>query len=72
MLSALVLICSVAVAPSATDCTRENAGVVMRLPAGSGDPTTCLMQAQSLLAQTTIGHELAETDRVKILCRKSR
>ena len=71
MLTALVLICSVAVTPDLRDCTRDNATVVMRLPAESGNPATCFMLGQAFLAQSSIGQELGDDDRVKIVCARS-
>ena len=68
MLTALVLICSLAVTPDIRHCTRENATAVMRVPTEFGHPATCLVQGQTFLAQTSIGQELSETDRVKIVC----
>lgn len=68
MLTALILICTVAVTPDVRDCTRDNAMTVMRLPGEFISPTTCLMHGQAYLANTSIGQELGETDRVKIVC----
>jgi hypothetical protein len=45
VLTALVLICSAAVAADAHDCTRNNANTVMRVPAEFGNPATCFMHA---------------------------
>src|SRR5262249_43683346 len=45
MLTALVLICSVAVTPDLRDCTRYNATAVMRLPAEFANPATCFIGA---------------------------
>ena len=64
MLSAVVLICSVAL----QDCTRDNATIVMRLPAEFGNEAACLIHAQEVVAQTSISHELGANDRVKITC----
>ena len=50
MLTALVLICSVAVTPDLRDCERENAVAVMRLPVATGNPATCFMLGQAFLA----------------------
>jgi hypothetical protein len=72
MLLAIVMICSVAVAPRAQDCTRDNATTVMRLPAQFANAATCLAQAQTLVAQTSIGRELRDRDRVKITCLQAR
>jgi hypothetical protein len=71
MLSALVLICSLALAPDLRDCTRSNASAVMRVPAEFGNPVTCLMHGQAYLAQTSLGQELAEDERIKIVCARS-
>ena len=71
MLTALVLICSVAVTPDLRDCTRENAAAVMRVPAEFRNPATCLMHGQAYLAETAIGQELGDSDRVKVVCAQS-
>jgi hypothetical protein len=69
MLIALVLICSIAATPDLSDCTRENATTVMRVPGESGHPSSCIMQAQAFLAATSVGQEFGSDDRVKIVCR---
>jgi len=71
MLTALVLICSMAVTPDLRDCTRDNATVVMRTTAEFGNPATCFMHGQAFLAQVSIGQELGDNDRVKIVCARS-
>jgi hypothetical protein len=63
-----VLICSAAVAADAHDCTRSNAGTVMRVPAEFGNPATCFMQAQAYLAGSSIGRDLDADERVRIIC----
>jgi hypothetical protein len=68
MLTALVLICSVGAAPDLQDCTRSNATTVMRVPAEFANPVTCLMHGQAYLAGTSIGQELGDGERVKIVC----
>jgi hypothetical protein len=68
MLTALVLICSIAVTPDLRDCTRDNATALMRAPAEFGNPATCLMHGQAYVAETAIGQELGEHDRVKVVC----
>lgn len=68
MLTALVLICSVAITPDVPDCNRDNATAVMRVPANFGNPATCFMHGQAYLAQTSLGQELSENDRVKLVC----
>jgi len=71
MLTALVLICSVTVTPDLRDCSRANATAVMRVPAEFGHPAACFMHGQAYLAETSIGQELGENDRVKIVCTRS-
>ena len=71
MLTALVLICSVAAAPDLQDCTRNIATTVMRVPAEFGNPATCFMHAQAYLAGSSIGRELDANERVKIVCVRS-
>jgi hypothetical protein len=71
MLTALILICSVAVTPDLRNCTRDNATVVMRAPTHSQSPVTCLMHGQAYLAETAIGQELGDNDRVKVVCTRS-
>jgi hypothetical protein len=71
MLTALVLICSAAVAADARDCTRSNADTVMRVPAEFGNPVTCFMHAQAYLAGSSIGRELNANEQVRIICMRS-
>jgi hypothetical protein len=71
MLAALVLICSVAITPDLRDCTRANATAVMRVPADFGTPATCFLYGQAYLAQTSIGQELGDDERVKVVCARS-
>jgi len=71
VLTALVLICSIAVTPDLRDCSRTNAVAVMRVPSEFGNPATCLMHGQAYLADTSIGQELTENERVKVVCARS-
>jgi hypothetical protein len=71
MLTALVLICSLAATPDLRDCTRANATAAMRVPDSFANPATCFMHGQAYLAQTSIGEELAENERVKVVCARS-
>ena len=71
MLTALILICSAAVTPDLRDCTRDNATAVMRVPAEFGNPVTCFMHGQAHLAETSIGQELGDNDRVKVVCART-
>jgi hypothetical protein len=71
MLTALVLICSMAVSPDLRDCGRDNATAVMRVPAEFGNPATCLMHGQAYLAETSIGQEITRNERAKVICARS-
>jgi hypothetical protein len=68
MLTALILICSLAATPDIQSCTRDNAVDVMRVPESFGNPATCFMHGQAYLAGTSLGRELAENERVKVVC----
>ena len=72
MLTALILVCSLAIAPDIATCTRGNAVYVMRVPAVFGSPATCFMHGQAYLAETTIGRDLAQDERVKVICVQAR
>jgi len=71
MLMALVLVCSLSVTPDLADCSRVNAVNVMRVPEEFGSPVTCLMHGQAYLADTSIGRDLTDNERVKIVCARS-
>ena len=71
MLTALILICSVAASPDIEDCTRDNAATVMRVPTEFGSPAACFMQTQAYMAGTSIGRNLDASERVKIICVRS-
>jgi len=68
MLTALILICSLATTPDLGSCTRETAVDVMRVPESFGNPATCFMHGQAYLAETSLGRDLAENERVKVVC----
>jgi hypothetical protein len=71
MLTALVLVCSILATPDLASCNRENAVDVMRVPDSFGSPVTCFMQGQAYLAQTELGRDLTENERVKVVCVRS-
>jgi hypothetical protein len=71
VLTALILICSGAVAPDLGDCTQKNAPAVIRIPAEFGNPATCFMHGSAYLAETSLGQELSANDRVKVICVRS-
>ena len=43
----------------------------MRVPAEFASPVTCLMNGQAYLAGTSLGRQLDDGDRVKIVCKRS-
>lgn len=72
MLNALVLVCTVLVTPNLRDCNETNARAVMVAPEEFSNPVTCAMHGQAYIAETSIGRNLGENDRVKIVCRPNR
>jgi hypothetical protein len=68
MLTAMILICSLETTPDLQSCTRDNAIDAMRVPESFANPATCFMHGQAYLAETSLGRELAENERVKIVC----
>jgi hypothetical protein len=71
MLTALVLICSLATTPDLRGCTRDNAVDAVRVPESFANPATCLMHSQALLAETSLGRELNAEERIKVVCVRS-
>jgi hypothetical protein len=72
MLTALVLLCSLAVTPDLATCNRNNAVDVIRVPEEFGNPATCFMHGQAYLAQAAFGRTLAPNERVKVVCVRSK
>jgi hypothetical protein len=68
MLTAIILVCSLMVTPDLGECSRENAVHVLQVPEEFALPAMCAMRGQSFLAETTIGQELANNERVKVMC----
>jgi hypothetical protein len=71
MLTALILVCSLATDADFRACTRENALDVVLVPATFGNPATCFMHGQAYLAGNAIGRELAPNEFVKVICVRS-
>jgi len=69
LLTAIVLICSVLVTPDLHECDETNARAVMLVPSQFASPVTCAMHSQAYIAGTAIGRNLAESDRIKVVCR---
>jgi hypothetical protein len=68
MLTALILICSLQTTPDIRSCTRDNAVDAMRVPESFANPVTCFMHGQAYLADTSLGRDLTENERVKVVC----
>jgi len=72
MLTALVLVCSLGASPDLAACNRDNAVYVMSVPGSFTSPTTCFLHGQAYLAETTLGRDLTQGDRVKVVCVRQR
>jgi hypothetical protein len=68
MLTALILVCSLAATPDLATCDRDNALDVMRVPEQFASPVTCAMDGEAYLAQTAIGRNLDNREAVKVIC----
>jgi hypothetical protein len=68
MLTALVLVCSLAITPDIRDCDAASARIVMRVPELYASPVTCAMHGQAYLAETAVGRNLTGNDRLKVVC----
>jgi len=68
MLTAFVLVCSLSITPEIRDCGRDNAVGVIRLPEEVALPGGCLKLGSAYLAQTVLGRNLDEDERVKVVC----
>jgi hypothetical protein len=71
MLTALVLVCSLAVTPDLRTCNDRNAVDVLRVPEQFGSPATCFMHGQALLARTEFGRQLAQGETFQVVCTPS-
>ena len=72
MLTALILICSLASVPDVGACTEDNASDVLRPPETFASPVACLMHGQAYLANAALGRELENNEAVKVVCVRSR
>jgi hypothetical protein len=72
MLTALILICSLASGSDVGACTEDNALEVLRSPETFASPVACLMHGQAYLANTALGRDLENNEAVKVICVRSR
>jgi hypothetical protein len=68
VLTALILVCSLSVTPDLSDCSQSNAIDTMYVPEQFANPATCFMHGQAYLAETSIGRDISQDERVKVLC----
>jgi hypothetical protein len=68
MLTAIILVCSLALTPDLRECSRDNATNVLQVPEEFALPSQCFMRGQAFLAETSIGRDMAENERVKVVC----
>ena len=68
MLTAMILVCSLATTPNIGDCNRNNAVDVMWVPEAFNNPITCYLHGQAYVAGTSIGRLLAANEHVRVLC----
>jgi hypothetical protein len=68
MLTAIILVCSLAITPDLRECSRDNATNVTQVPEEFSLPSQCFMRGQAFLAGTSIGREMADNERVKVVC----
>jgi hypothetical protein len=68
MLSALVLVCSLAATPDLRVCDQNNALDVLRVPERFHTQAECMIHGQSYLAGIEIGRRLGADERVKVVC----
>jgi hypothetical protein len=66
VLTALILVCSMALAPEARLCDRQNAVSVLQLPQQEAHPVTCFLHGQAYLAGTSL--KIGEGEYPKVLC----
>lgn len=72
MLTAIILICSLAITPNLSDCNTDNAVSVTSIEEPSGNPVMCFMHGQAYIAETEIGRNLTKDERVKVVCAQKR
>ena len=68
MLTALILICSLQTTPDIRSCSRDNAVDALQVPEAFASPAACFMRGQAYLADTSLGRDLTENERVKVVC----
>jgi len=72
MLTALILVCSLASVPNLAACTEDKAVQVIRDSETFLSPVTCFVHGQAYLAETALARDLSESEVVKVVCARSR
>lgn len=67
----MILVCSLAVTPDLAACSQSNAVHTMYVPEQFANPATCFLHGQAYLAETSIGQDIGQDERVKIVCVRS-
>jgi hypothetical protein len=68
VLTALILVCSLAATPDLASCDKSNAVHSLRVPEEFSNPVTCFMHGQAYLAETSVGQDVTPDERIKIVC----
>jgi hypothetical protein len=68
MLTALILICAIESTPDLQSCTRDTAVDAILVPEAFANPAMCFMRGQAYLADTSLGRDLRDNERVKVVC----
>jgi hypothetical protein len=68
VLTALILVCSLAATPDISACDKSNAIHTLRVPEEFANPVTCFMHGQAYLAETSIGQDVTSDERIKVMC----
>jgi hypothetical protein len=61
-------VCSLALTPDLRESSRDNAVHVLQVPEEFALPAIYAMRGQAFCAETSISQELADDERVKIMC----
>ena len=72
MLTALILVCSLASTPDLAACNEQNAVAVVRDPETFANPATCLMHGQAYVAETALGRDVSGDEAIKVMCVRGR
>lgn len=69
MLTAIILVCSLAQLPNLAACDEDNALYVMRFSPQVASLPACVLRGQAYLAGTSLVAGLTPRERIKVICR---